>query len=70
MRLEHEAVAELSGEVLRVIGTYLDLSEYEVFFFGSRVAGGTSPRSDIDCLSWSRRFGSSKDRRAPRGLLI
>lgn len=70
MRLEHESVEELSAEVLRIIGTYLDLSEYEVFFFGSRVAGGSSPMSDIDRLSWSWRSGSSKDRWAPRGLLI
>ncbi len=48
MRLEYESVAELSRDVLRIIGGHLDLSVYEVFFFGSRVAGSASPRSDID----------------------
>ena len=30
------------------MGTYLDLSEYEVFVFGSRAAGNATERSDID----------------------
>jgi hypothetical protein len=48
MRLEHESVEDLTREVLRIVGHYLDLTEYRVFFFGSRVSGTASPRSDID----------------------
>lgn len=31
-----------------VVGKHLDLSEYKLFFFGSRVVGKGSARSDID----------------------
>lgn len=31
-----------------VIGKYLDLGKYKVFFFGSRVIGTGNERSDID----------------------
>lgn len=48
MKLEHRSLPEFKKEVLRVIGTYLDLKKYKVFFFGSRVLGKGSERSDID----------------------
>jgi predicted nucleotidyltransferase len=48
MRLAHYPVDELTRELLRIIDTYLDLSAYKVFFFGSRVTGRGTERSDID----------------------
>lgn len=48
MKLEHYSAEKLEKEILGVIGKYLDLNKYRVFFFGSRVAGKASERSDID----------------------
>ncbi|MDP2950950.1 MAG: nucleotidyltransferase domain-containing protein [bacterium] len=48
MRLEHYPVDKLKKEVLVIIGKHLDLKEYKVFFFGSRVLGKGDDRSDID----------------------
>ena len=33
---------------MEIIGKYLDLKKYKVFFFGSRAAGRGDERSDID----------------------
>lgn len=35
-------------EILEIVGHHLDLTVYKVFFFGSRVLGKGSDRSDID----------------------
>lgn len=48
MRLEHYPVEKLKQEILAIAGRHLDLSKYRVFFFGSRVAGKGTDRSDID----------------------
>lgn len=48
MRLEHYPVEKLKREILAIIGKHLDLTKYRVFFFGSRVAGTGTDRSDID----------------------
>lgn len=48
MRLEHYPQQKLKKEMKSIIDKYLDPSEYEVFFFGSRVSGKGSERSDID----------------------
>lgn len=48
MRLEHCSVSLLKKEILRIVGVYLNLKDYKVFFFGSRVSGGGDERSDID----------------------
>jgi predicted nucleotidyltransferase len=48
MRLEHYSTAKLKSQVLEIVGKYLDLNVYKVFFFGSRIRGTHSPRSDID----------------------
>ena len=48
VRLEHYPVEKLKKEIIEIIGRRLDLSKYRVFFFGSRVAGGGTVRSDID----------------------
>ena len=39
---------KLKKELLGIIGKYLDLKEYKVFFFGSRANNKGSERSDID----------------------
>lgn len=48
MRLEHYPAEKLKAEILGIVGRHLDLSTYRVFFFGSRVAGTGTDRSDID----------------------
>jgi predicted nucleotidyltransferase len=41
-------IEKLKKEILTVIGKYLDLNKYKIFFFGSRVSGKGDDRSDID----------------------
>lgn len=48
MRLEHESSRNLEKEILKAIDKHLDLNQYKVFFFGSRVNGKGGERSDID----------------------
>lgn len=48
MRLEHYPEEKLKKEILEIVGKYLDLKKYKVFFFGSRVNGKSDERSDID----------------------
>ena len=46
--MEHESVDILKSEIARIAGKHLDTGKYRVFFFGSRVRGNSTPRSDID----------------------
>lgn len=48
MRLEHYPIEQLKKEILEAIGKHLNLKTHRVFFFGSRVTGKGSDRSDID----------------------
>ena len=48
MRVEHISVEKLKDMILKVLEKHLDLSKYDVFFFGSRVEGKGDERSDID----------------------
>lgn len=48
MRLEHYSQEKLKKEILEIVGKYLDLNKYKLFFFGSRVSGKGDERSDID----------------------
>lgn len=48
MRLEHYPLEKLKKEILEIVGRHLDLAKYRVFFFGSRVSGKGTDRSDID----------------------
>jgi predicted nucleotidyltransferase len=48
MKLEFYPVEKLKKEIIGIVGKWLDLSSYRVFFFGSRVAGKGNERSDID----------------------
>ena len=48
MKLEFYSEEKLKKQVLEILRKNLDLLEYKVFFFGSRVTGNNSERSDID----------------------
>lgn len=48
MKIEFYRIEKLKKEILEIIGKYLDLKSYHVFFFGSRVRGDNFPRADID----------------------
>ena len=48
MRLEYYPHEKLKKEILHALGRHLDLAKYQVFFFGSRVTGKGTDRSDID----------------------
>ncbi|MFY9462990.1 MAG: nucleotidyltransferase domain-containing protein [Candidatus Sungiibacteriota bacterium] len=48
MRLEHYPLEKLKKEILEIVGRHLDLAKYRVFFFGSRVSGKGTDRSDIN----------------------
>jgi len=48
MKVEFYSLDKLKKEILEIIGEYLDLNSYHVFFFGSRVKGDNFPRADID----------------------
>jgi len=48
MKLEFYPEKKIKKEILEIIGKYLDLKKYKVFFFGSRVEGTNFPRADID----------------------
>ncbi|MBI4235626.1 nucleotidyltransferase domain-containing protein [Candidatus Peregrinibacteria bacterium] len=48
MNLEHYSLDKLGKEIAAIIRNHLDVSKYRVFFFGSRVTGKNTERSDID----------------------
>ena len=48
MKLEHYSEEKLKKEILRIAGKYLNLKDYKIFFFGSRVRGDNFERADID----------------------
>lgn len=48
MKIEHIEEDKLKKMVIDVIGKHIDLSKYDVFFFGSRVEGTSDERSDVD----------------------
>lgn len=48
MRLEHASPDWLKREVKKVLTKYLDPSDWQFFFFGSRVKGDNFERADID----------------------
>lgn len=62
MKLEHESQEFIKKEILRILGKYLNLSEYSVFFFGSRVNGKSAQSSDID-------LGIEGEKSLPPGVL-
>jgi predicted nucleotidyltransferase len=48
VKIEFYPKEKLKKEILEIVGKYLDLKKYKVFFFGSRVTGRHDERSDID----------------------
>jgi predicted nucleotidyltransferase len=48
MRLEYYSADKLASDILEIVGKYLDISEYKVFFFGSRTTGKGNEHSDVD----------------------
>lgn len=48
MRLEHYSSTKLRKEIVSIAGRHINLNSYAIFFFGSRVSGKGSERSDID----------------------
>ena len=48
MKLEHYPLEKLKKEIIGIIDKYLDLTQFQVFFFGSRVRGDNFSRADID----------------------
>lgn len=48
MKLEHDSVEEVKKEILKILGRHLNLKQFKVFFFGSRVEGKHFERADID----------------------
>lgn len=48
MNIEHYNVEKLKKEIRDIMIKYLDIRDYRVFFFGSRVKNENSPRADID----------------------
>ena len=48
VKLKHYPIKKLKKEIRQIVGKYLDLRKYKIFFFGSRVRGDNFERSDID----------------------
>lgn len=48
MKLEYISQQELRRLIKNVFDKHLQTGDYRLFFFGSRVKGDNSPRSDID----------------------
>lgn len=48
MQIEHYPAEKLKKEIIAILSKYPDLSQYRVFFFGSRVKGNNFPSADID----------------------
>ena len=48
MNLQHYSVEKLKADLRAIVGRSLDLSQYQLFFFGSRVINKGDDHSDID----------------------
>lgn len=48
MKLEYISQEKLQKQIKQVFNRYLPQGKYRLFFFGSRIKGNNSPRSDID----------------------
>ena len=63
MHLEDEFLVILKMELTRIIGKYLSLNEFKIFFFGSRVKGDNFSKADID-------VGIDGEKRIPAGIKL
>lgn len=48
MRIEFYPFEKLKKEIVGIVSRHVDLAEYKIFFFGSRVSGKGNQYSDID----------------------
>ena len=48
MNLKHYPVEKLKKRIKLIVSRYLNLSEYRIFIFGSRILNKGDDRSDID----------------------
>lgn len=48
MQIKNISAKDLKKSVRKIFNKYIDLKDYDVFFFGSRVAGSHRETSDID----------------------
>ena len=48
MTLPESDIRRIRAQVLDILQSYIRISEYKIFFFGSRVEGTAGERSDID----------------------
>ena len=48
MTLPESDMRRIRAQVLDILQSYIRISEYKIFFFGSRVEGTAGERSDID----------------------
>lgn len=48
MKLEHLSQKQLEKDLIDIIEKQINISQYQIFFFGSRVTGRGNDRSDID----------------------
>ena len=48
MKLEEQDKKMIEAGIINILKSYIRLSEYKIFFFGSRVNGTGGERSDID----------------------
>jgi predicted nucleotidyltransferase len=62
MKIEFYSEKKLKKEVSEIMGKYLDLKKFKIFFFGSRVSGKSNKRSDID-------IGIKGHREVPFGVM-
>ena len=56
MKLEYYSVEKLKEDILKILSKYLDLSQYKVFFFGSRVKGNADERANIALVLKVQKF--------------
>jgi len=48
MLLEHYPVEQFKTEIINILKRYINITEFKIFFFGSRVDGSGDECSDID----------------------
>lgn len=48
MNLQHYPAEKLKADLLAIVGRRLDLTQYRLFYFGSRVTNKGDDHSDID----------------------
>ena len=60
MKLEEQDKRMIEAGIIDILKSYIRLSEYKIFFFGSRVNGTGGERSDIDVGIIGEKIDASK----------